>query len=444
MFSPADIETFHISSWQLDHETGSVSLNYAFDDAYVFTETIRLPPSSHLPDNQRDALESAVAILHLVAGVSYFKAAAPSRIVVDSGPISEAMLALTKSLYTEGLGEFAYTNSIRIPSPSFEVTTRAAKQAHSLDLDAGALVAVGGGKDSCTSIELLRNAGITQTLASVNHWRAIDETIAAAQLPSVHATRTISPMLLDLNKQGALNGHVPVTAIVSMILVALAIIGGNDAVVMSNERSASTGNLEHDGVLINHQFSKSFSVERMLADLIAHEVAADIAYFSLLRPLSELDIARRFSDTTRYDSVFTSCNRAFRIDDHRRIDHWCCDCPKCRFVFLALAPFIGRERLTQIFGRNMLDDSTQAAGFDELIGWNANKPFECVGEIEESVAAFILLSASNEWMTSALVTRFRDEIHPQLIVPPDVTTRPFVLSGEHLIPEKYRKALDET
>ncbi len=212
---------------------------------------------------------------------------------------------------------------------------------------------------------------------------------------------------------------------------------------MSNERSASVGNLWHDGVLINHQFSKSLEIEQRLGDVVQSQVAADLSYFSLLRPLSELEIAKRFASTSRYDSTFTSCNRAFRIADDRRIEHWCCDCSKCRFVFLALAPFASPDRLIKIFGKNMLDDPSQFLGFDELIGWQADKPFECVGEVEESIAAFLLLAKSGLWQETQAVRRFQSEIQPHLVLPTGIEAAPFTFSTEHNIPQQFLKVFDE-
>ena len=180
----------------------------------------------------------------------------------------------------------------------------------------------------------------------------------------------MAPELFAINSDGAYNGHIPVTAIVSLTLTALAALHGFEAVVMSNERSASVGNTEWDGIEINHQWSKSLAAEKLLADMIHTSIAPNIEYFSLLRGMSELEIVRRFAQLDRYHDVFTSCNRAFRIDETRRTERWCRDCPKCRFVYLALAPFMNPTRMTGIFGGDMLRDMTQAEGFDALIGCN--------------------------------------------------------------------------
>src|SRR5690606_14575399 len=148
------------------------------------------------------------------------------------------------------------------------------------------------------------------------------------------------------------NGHIPVTAINSAILVVAAVLYGFDAIVFSNERSASSATLEYDGREINHQWSKGWAFEAAFDDLVRASVAADLHYHSLLRPLSELAVAARFARERRYDDVFSSCNRNFRLRGPRPTDRWCGQCPKCHFVFLALAVFMPKPRLLAIFGRN--------------------------------------------------------------------------------------------
>jgi hypothetical protein len=256
----------------------------------------------------------------------------------------------------------------------------------------------------------------------------------------VVATRRLDPGLGALNSRGALNGHVPVTAVVSLIALATAVLHGYDEVVMSNERSASAGNFEWGGLEVNHQYSKGARFEAGLRDVLAAEVTG-LEYFSLLRPVSELAIARAFAQLPQYFGAFTSCNAVFRLDPARRAPGWCCNCPKCRFVFLALAPWLDPPTLTGIFGCDMLDDEAQLAGFLALTGLDESKPFECVGETSESVAAFRLVADHPQWRDHAVVRAARERLLPR--VPPDFG-RPeeaLAMGGEHHVPERLLAAL---
>jgi UDP-N-acetyl-alpha-D-muramoyl-L-alanyl-L-glutamate epimerase len=447
-FDPSRVETFRILPPEFDASTGVARLHFAFDDEQHFTETFVFPVTGDRVGGNssiREAVERALFLLSLAAGVSYYKAAVPPVVRIESGSVTDAELALVRSLYFHGLGEFAFVNKLDLRDrPRFEVETIAAREPVSLELSRRSLVAVGGGKDSCVSVETMRAGGEPVLPASVNTARPIVDVMRASGLPSVHVERKLDPELFRLNAEGAYNGHIPVTAIVSLALVTAAILEDCDAVVMSNERSASVGNVEHHGVMVNHQYSKSLEAEELLAGVVRASISPQIDYFSLLRPLAELEITRRFARMTRYHDAFTSCNRAFRIDESRRTERWCGDCPKCRFVYLALAPFVSRARLTEIFGKDVLDDATQIPGYDELIGWNAFKPFECVGEVEESVAAFLLLNEQAEWSDAKVLRHFVDDVLPKIELPDDVSTEPFRIDTEHRIPERFRGLLDAT
>lgn len=443
-FDPAAFSTFRFVSYALS-DTGEVRLRYALDDAVFFEEVLRFPlPPGETPARS-DALERALWLLHLVAGVSYFKTAVPAAIAVETATPGPAVAAFLSDLYLHGLGEFAYANELDLrdrvsfPSggPGDEPPALAARGA------GPTLVPVGGGKDSVVTIEMLRRSQRPLTLFSVNDPPAIAATVAAAGLPRLLATRSIDPNLAGLNAAGALNGHIPVTAVVSLAAVVAALLHGIEAVAMSNERSASEGNLRWLGQEINHQYSKGIAFEGGLRRVLGH-TGVPVDYFSALRPASELAIARAFARVDRYAPAITSCNAAFRLDPERRETGWCGDCPKCRFVFLILAPFMQPAALVAMIGRDLLDDAAQYDGFRALMGIDADKPFECVGERAESVAAFRLLAEHPHWKRALVVQRVAANVLAQL---PEQLGRPadvLALSTEHFLPDDLGDAVDAT
>jgi hypothetical protein len=217
---------------------------------------------------------------------------------------------------------------------------------------------------------------------------------------------------------------------------------GCDTVAMSNEHSASAANLSFDGFEINHQYSKSFEFERDFAQYVKASTSPSINYFSLLRPLSEVEIARRFSKYQAYFGVFRSCNTAFRQTQQARGRHWCCDCPKCRFIFLALAPFISKLDLIEIFGRNLLDDDAQSEGFAELCGLRANKPIECVGEISESAGVMSQLANRPDWRDDKVVCRLNEQLASLPQPNPALYRALFEMKHPHRVPESYLAMLN--
>jgi hypothetical protein len=294
-------------------------------------------------------------------------------------------------------------------------------------------VPIGGGKDSAVALEIVRRSGRELALFSLGDAPPIARTVAVAGLPHLLARRKLDPRLLALNEAGAFNGHVPITAIVSCVALLSAALNGFDAVAMANERSASAANLSWDGVEVNHQFSKGLRAERLLSAAVS-ELAPGLELFSVLRPASELAIARAFARMERYHDAFTSCNAIFRSDPARRAASWCCDCPKCRFVFLALAPFCTPEHLREVFGRDLLDEESQFEGFALLTATGGHKPFECVGEEQESLAAMRLLADDPRWSSHRVVRRLVAEVLPRYPVDAGDPDAVLALSDEHAVP----------
>lgn len=437
-FDPASFERFRFTGRELSDD-GVVTLRYALDERIEFSETFTLP----LPEGRRVSaadrarVDGLLSLLHWVAGVSYFKTAVPPAVVVEGAAPGPAAAALLEALYSEGLGEFAFTNRLpALPRPVFPRGESAAEAVAAPADPAGPgriLVPVGGGKDSVVALEIARRSGREVSLFSIGDAPPIVRTVAVAGLPHLLARRRLDAQIGALNKAGALNGHVPVTAIVSCVALLTASLHGFDAVAMANERSASHGNVTWDGIDVNHQFSKSLRAERLLRAALI-EVAAPAELFSLLRPASELGIARAFARLDAYHPVFTSCNAIFRIDPALRAASWCCDCPKCRFVYLILAPFVAPDALAAIFGRDLLDDPAQYDGFALLTATGGHKPFECVGEEQESLAAIRLIAAQPQWRDHTVVQRLAAEVLPAHGAGEGDLEQVLALSDDHEVP----------
>jgi hypothetical protein len=428
VFDPSRYRTFRFVSRSLS-ATGRVRLVYALDDAYEFVEELDVP----LPEGaDLAAVEPLLDLLHWVAGVSYYKTAAPPEVAFEGAVPGPAAADFLEALYSEGLGEFAVVNGLpALPRPRFPRTgTPRAGAAGSLSR---VLVPIGGGKDSIVALEIVRRSGLDFTLFSVRDNPAMQRTAAVAQVEHIVAQRQLPLELLgELNRGGALNGHVPITAIVSCVALLTAALNGYDAVTLANERSASSGNVEYDGIEVNHQFSKSARAEALLRGAVA-ETGVPVDIFSLLRPASELGIARAFAGMPQYHAAFTSCNAIFRLDPALRLSSWCGNCPKCRFVFLILAPYMEPDALREIFHKPMLDELDQYEGFALLTATGGHKPFECVGEEEESRVAISLLAEDARWRDRPVVARLVDEVLAGRSVDPAGV---LALSDAHNVPDE--------
>jgi hypothetical protein len=432
---PRESLTFHVLPASYDGDA-AITLRYRIEGEGVpaldLAEQVELP-GDKVADTSTPEFAQALRLLSLAAGLSYYKTCAPGRVVVQEGLTPGEREFLT-TVATNGLAELAFRND-RPEVLHFEVHAAERDEDGPGDPSphadpATALVAVGGGKDSVVTIESLRHV-TDVTLFSVNEYAPIRATADRAGLPLLVARRRLDPALFELNAQGALNGHVPVTAINSLVGCLTALRAGIDAVVFSNEGSSSAGNTVWHGVDVNHQWSKGLGFESLLRGQVTTP-----DYFSFLRPLTELAIMRRFADLREYHPVFTSCNRAFHLDESRR-RLWCGECPKCRFVFLCLAPFVPREALLAVFGgRDLLADEDQREGFLELLNADGRmKPFECVGEPDECRAALTLLARHPDWTDHPFVAGTS-----HLCVDEGTINRLFTFDDRHFLPPAIERA----
>ena len=434
-------ESFSFTGCHYDAANGKATLSYVVDGREL-TEEITFPWAPWPVDASRQAaFFKALEILHLIAGISYYKAGLAKAIDTGESKIDELLASFLNELYLQGLGEFAYLNELDLSGLiNFEAAGGEPPTVLEVDLPERALVAMGGGKDSLVCLQMLKDAGMDVQPVCVGGSVLIGETARAAGLPLIRIQRVLSPELKDMNRNGAWNGHVPVTAINSAILVCASILYGYRYVVFANESSANEATLKDSrGKEINHQYSKSIAFEKNFRQVIEQRVSSGIEYFSLLRPFGEIAITRRFSELTEFHSVFSSCNRNFHLDGSHIDGRWCQDCPKCRFAALALAPFLTAKQLLSIQGADLLDQEDQLPGFRELCGLGEDKPFECVGSIAESRAAMKFLSRNNDWENKKVVMVLAEMAEIQqagdLELSPDS-------GAEHYIPAAIMAKLD--
>lgn len=437
-------ETFVIEKPRFNAQTGEAVFPYRLGDL-AFTERLVLPlPAAPLPPDRQEAFALLLDLTAAVLGVSYYKLRAPFEINATALSLLPGHNAFLIDVYENGLGEFYARNDLeRFGKLSLSTGPAAALPARPV-LEARALVPIGGGKDSLVSLDLLERAGAAITLFAVNPKGPIVTSAARAGEPMLAVSRVLDPEMIRLGKQpGFYNGHVPSTAIVSMIASLTALLHGLDAIVLSNERSASEGNLVHDGREVNHQYSKSLAFESRISRVLSDATGGALAYFSLLRPYSEARIAALFARTTRFDDVFSSCNENFKLTGSGPQSLWCGRCPKCHFVALIMAPVMPPERLVAIQGRNVLDEPENLDAFRELTGLVGHKPWECVGEILEAAACLYRAVNDPRWSGFLVVKTLKPELEAFYGAPKLLSAYDELLidSPDHLIPETVSLAV---
>jgi len=387
--------TFFYKSYSATQKKGDLHISFHFtlppDISFRPTLVVKNIPKKH-PD-----IENIVFHLGLVEMISYWKATASPQIVVAAGYLNKEQIAWLKDLLLKGMGEYFFKNKINFTKKNFlTITSSPPKRdlgALKSRLSNRTLVPVGGGKDAAVTLELLKKAKLLLRPFLLNpkkeQLRIID--LAKAGKPIV-VERTIDPQLLLLNQKGYLNGHTPFSAYLAFTATLVAVLFNYKYIALSNEQSSNEGNVKYLGKVINHQYSKTYDFEKRFRAYSKKYLTKDVEYFSFLRPLYELEIAKLFSQYQKYFSVFLSCNEAHKTKSGRKkpTGEWCGKCAKCLFVFLALYPFAGEKRTTAIFKKNLLKQKKLKPLLEELTGKKRFKPFECIGTIKESKIALLL------------------------------------------------------
>jgi UDP-N-acetyl-alpha-D-muramoyl-L-alanyl-L-glutamate epimerase len=351
-------------------------------------------------------VRGALDVLALTTSLSYLKATLPARVEVEV-PLGPAARRMLEALLVDGLAELAFVNGLGPLDDAFTLhgSVEADEASGSVAAGSGAevppgvLVTVGGGKDSAVSLALAARHDPEALAVSVNPRAPMRTTAAWAGVGLVSIERQLDPQLLALNAAGAINGHVPITAIVMSLAALAAAVLGRGTVLVSNEASADEPTRTVGTWRINHQYSKTSAFERLLGAAL-DEAGAQVRIVSLVRPLSELAIARLAARLPGLVASVTSCNAAYSLSAPR--PGWCGACPKCRFVELALAPFTERTALVADLGFDALADPTQVEGFAAMLD-DATKPFECVGTVAEVRLALDLLAVDPAWSDAAVV-----------------------------------------
>ena len=400
-----------------------MAFDFNLDDRYHFRPTLKIPARPFfdwdgIPEEQLKVLAFQIGMTELV---SYWKIACPKKVVVKPFALTEPQKAFWKKLYYNGLGEFLYLNSINVSESDLMEVESIGKQVFGkveTPLMEKTLVPVGGGKDSVVTLECLRNEMPVIPLI-VNPRGATLNCVNTAGYKDdgfVVINRTLDPTMLQLNAEGYLNGHTPFSALLAFISILVAFGNRSRYIALSNENSANESTVP--GTNINHQYSKSIEFENDFRNYVAENLNREVQYFSFLRPLSELQIAKLFSECEAYHSVFRSCNVGSKTDS------WCGHCPKCLFTWIILSPFLPKEKLVAVFGKDLMADASLQPILEELNGTAAVKPFECVGTVEEVRACLAATTKVPEPVEGPTITEILSRFNPH-----------------HFLPEKFEQML---
>ena len=437
---------FRVDEPVIEPIAGSVTLKYSLNGEPTFAEVwdVGRFDESYLP-----AIRDAARLLSVCALTSYYKSVYGARIELGLTGVNPELLDVARALTSEGLSELRYVNGFPLdhrptvlPTPEMAVghmtptSVRFPRPTVMSGNRKRSLVAMGGGKDSVVAATIALNANRSVKACSINPRAAMRDSCAAIAVPLIELRRTLDTELLRRNDAGAINGHIPVTAINAAALVFVATARQFDEVVFANESSASHPTFIVEGHEVNHQYSKGWDFELRLRAAIS-SLAIPVNYFSALRTLSSLAVCKIFSslDPNVLSSI-ASCNSNFRMDADDVASQWCGDCPKCAFVFIALASFMGNRAAAELFGKDLLADAALRSVYKSLSDDGGHRPLACIGTPEEVRWAFQALWNSGEALDLEHTSDLISEIEP-----PASERMPLSRDGPSAVPPDFDEAI---
>ncbi len=380
-------KSFIYKDYQIEEDEANIYLKYCFEIEGLkqFNPILKIRKKNFKINHLHSNIAQNVAFhIGIIEAISYFKATCSQYFWIKCGKLKEEQIKWFKKLIYFGLGEFRYKNKIQVSQEDFVQIFSEGKRWEVEECQTNlqdCIIPIGGGKDSNVTLELLKQSSQKRFGFRINLEDVSRKCAEIAELKEdeiFEVERKIDTNLIELNQQGFLNGHTPFSALVAFITYFVAIIFDKKYIVLSNEDSANESNIK--GQNINHQYSKTVEFENDFRNYVTNYITPNgPEYFSILRPISEIQIAKLFSKLEAYHPVFKSCN----VGSKEKQWKWCCDCPKCLFAFIILSPFLYREKLITIFGEDLFEKESLLQTFIELCGYSQNKPFECVGTYRE-------------------------------------------------------------
>jgi len=447
-------------SWQVSRKNLEIFFTFKIKPNISFTPKIVIENINRARIRRvgDEVLNNLIFHLGLVELISYWKATCSPKIEIQAGPLNKEQIKWWKNLIINGMGQFFYENKIDFRPTKFlqilppNVARSFLVTFYRRKLNDKILVPIGGGKDSVVALEILKQNPSTGKKRKIN-CLSLNPTPAAKKIMDIGeckkpitVRRKIDRKLLALNQRGFLNGHTPFSAYLAFLSCLLGVIFDFKFITFSNERSSDEGNVKYLEKIINHQYSKTFDFERKFRNYSKRYLAKELEYFSFLRPLYEIQIAKLFSRHLKYFPVFMSCNVAYQTNSGRKkpTGQWCGACPKCLFIFASLYPFVESKKLIKTLGGNLFENKRLLPLMLQLLGEKGFKPFECVGTKKESRVAFYLSwkKASKEGEEPYLLNYFKKKLLSKYKKIEEDSKK--IISSwntKHNLPKSFEKAL---
>lgn len=454
MNNPRDLyKQFVFESFDIDRNATDLTVTYHYRLGEHRFDPVASIPLKEISNKDTDEsfLEELFFNFGIINAISYYKLSCAPEFIIKAGYLDDNQKYFFKKLFYNGLGEFMFVNNLNftfddfmqiecIEAPENRQTNKAPRELYSIGKDFhGNLIPVGGGKDSVVTLEALQPMHQDSYCLQFNRSLYNKDRAALACISEAgYSTEDIRNFnlsfdehMLELNKQGFYNGHIPFSSTLAFAALIVAYISNKKYIEVSNEASANESNVA--GTNINHQYSKSYEFEKDFQNYVEYYLTDQIHYFSLLRCWNEYQICQKFLQFPQYLDKFRSCNVGARENK------WCGHCAKCLYVYVMLYPWVEKDRLQQIFGHDLLDDESLLDIFNGLVFPETIKPFECVGTKAEICYSLDLVVQNQDPANlPKLLQLYQANVYGKNIYTEDI---PNYYNPEHSIPEEYLNLL---
>ncbi len=447
-------QQFVYESFDINKDASELVVTYHYRlGEHSFNPTVSIP-KTEITNNDIDEkfLNELFFNFGIINAISYYKLTCAPQFIIKAGYIDDNQKMFFRKLFFNGLGEFMFVNKLDFefdtfmqieciePSEERKNHTGAPRELFSIGDDLhGNLIPVGGGKDSVVTLEALQPMHNDSLCLQFNRslypkdraaLSCIDE--AGYSLSDIrNFNLSFDEHMLELNKQGFYNGHIPFSSTLAFAAMIVAYLNNKAYIEVSNEASANEANVA--GTNINHQYSKSYEFEKDFQNYASYYLTDKIHYFSLLRCWNEYTICQKFLQFPQYLPYFRSCNVGMKENK------WCGHCAKCLYVYIMLYPWVEKTTLQQIFGHDLLDDETLFDTFNGLVFPETIKPFECVGtKAEICYSLDLAVQNQNPENLPKLLQQYQANVYGKNVYTEDI---PNYFNPEHSIPEEYLNLL---
>jgi len=247
-----DYQEFIYEDYKIGENEKEILIEYNFKIPKLtnFTPKIKIPKKEFKIENIEDKkIRNMVFHMGLIELISYWKCTCSPKVIIKCGSLNKEQINWFKKLYFYGLGELFFRNGIKTNIEEFmEIETIGKEidiEEDSKKLD-GYIVPIGGGKDSCVTLETL-NIDRKKDLCLIINPKPV--TLECAKIAGfenkniVEVYRTIDQNLIELNKKGFINGHTPFSSMLAFLSYFIAYIFGKKYIALSNESSANESNV---------------------------------------------------------------------------------------------------------------------------------------------------------------------------------------------------------